>query len=411
MSGRSLHSLTQTFDAETLEAPRSPSRRFFAWLPGRLERGELTIETPGGTPVVFTGRHPGPQARLIVHSWRFLLRLVSGWDVGFAEAYMAGEVSSPNLVALLALASRNRGMTRGLKVFRHPRVGLKLRHTLNRNTRRGSRRNIAAHYDLGNAFFQPWLDAGMTYSSALFCSAGQSLEEGQQAKFDRVLDLLELQDGDRVLEIGCGWGSLGERLLEEQSCSFTGVTLSTEQLAFARQRLSDHVAAGRCDLRLQDYRDISGTFDRVVSIEMLEAVGAAYWPTYFAKLRDSLRPGGTAVLQVITIDEGRFDNYRRRPDFIQKYIFPGGMLPTKRIISDESLKAGLQPVHSESFGLSYARTLEQWNNRFQRAWPQIRSLGYDNRFGRMWEYYLGYCQAGFEIGALDVGLYKIVRAP
>jgi cyclopropane-fatty-acyl-phospholipid synthase len=376
---------------------------------GVLECGELVIDVPAGRSFVLRGPRPGPQARLAIHSWRVFGRLLSGGDIGFAEAYMAGEWSSPNLVSLLTLLVCNRSIADRIAPFRIPRFGLRLRHALNRNTRRGSRRNIAAHYDLGNEFYEHWLDASMTYSAGLFSDGGQSLEEAQEAKLDRVLDLLKLRSGDRVLEIGCGWGSFSERLLKTRACTVTGVTLSTEQFAYAQQRLDNAIANGRCDLRLQDYRDVRGTFDRIVSIEMLEAVGAAYRSAYFAKLRDRLRPGGIAVLQVITIDESRYENYRRRPDFIQKYIFPGGMLPTKSIIERETIGADLQPVAREFFGDSYARTLKQWNARFQDAWPKIKMLGFDERFRRMWEYYLAYCQVGFDIRALDVGLYKIVR--
>ena len=250
----------------------------------------------------------------------------------------------------------------------------------------------------------------MTYSAALFSRADQSLEEAQDAKLDRVAELLDLAGSEKVLEIGCGWGSLAERLTDRHSCTVTGLTLSAEQLAFARQRLLDRKLSRQCDLRLQDYRDVRGTFDRIVSIEMLEAVGEAYWSIYFQKLRDSLRPGGSAVLQVITIDETRFANYRRRPDFIQKYIFPGGMLPTRRIIEREISKAGLRLVAREHFGKSYARTLEHWQQRFQKSWPKIKLLGFDDRFKRTWEYYLAYCQAGFEARTLNVGLYKLTQA-
>ncbi len=376
---------------------------------GALECGELIVGMPGGRSLVLRGLRSGPQAQLAIHSWRVFGRLLSRGDIGFAEAYMAGEWSSPNLVSLLTLLVCNRSMAGQVAPFRIPRLGLRLRHALNRNTRHGSRRSIAAHYDLGNEFYKHWLDTSMTYSAGLFLEAGQPLEQAQEAKLDRVLDLLELREGDRVLEIGCDWGSFAERLLETHACTVTGVTLSTEQLAYAQRRLDNDIARGRCDLRLQDYRDVSGTFDRIVSIEMLEAVGAAYWPTYFAKLRERLRPGGTAVLQVITIDESRYENYRRRPDFIQKYIFPGGMLPTKNIIKREVIRAGLTPVGQEFFGDSYARTLQNWNTRFRDAWPKIKTIGFDDRFMRMWEYYLAYCQVGFDIQALDVGLYKIAR--
>jgi cyclopropane-fatty-acyl-phospholipid synthase len=335
--------------------------------------------------------------------------MILSWDVGFAEGYIAGEWSSPDLVALLKLASNNSAAAKPLKALRTPRFWLRLRHAMNRNTRRRSRRNIAAHYDLGNEFYRQWLDAGMTYSAALFSRADQTLEEAQNAKLDRVAALLDLSGGEKVLEIGCGWGSLAERLTYQHGCTVTGLTLSAEQLAFAQRRLRNRAAAGGHDLRLQDYRDVQGNFDRIVSIEMLEAVGEAYWSTYFEKLRDNLRPGGSAVLQVITIDEARFDNYRRRPDFIQKYIFPGGMLPTKRVIEREIARAGLRLVACEHFGESYARTLEHWQQRFQKAWPKIKSLGFDERFKRMWEYYLAYCQAGFETDVISVGLYKLTH--
>jgi cyclopropane-fatty-acyl-phospholipid synthase len=376
---------------------------------GRLERGELVIETPTRDRLVLGGRRPGPLAQVTIHTWRCLWRLVSGWDIGFAEAYIAGEWSSPDLVALLKLACSNSDLVKPLKALRGPRLWLRLRHAINRNTRRGSRRNIAAHYDLGNKFYQQWLDPGMTYSAGLFSRAGQTLEEAQDAKLDRVISLLNLSGGERVLEIGCGWGSFAERLLQQHDGAVTGITLSSEQLDYAQHRLGAAVQSGRCDLRLQDYRDVCGTFDRIVAIEMLEAVGEAYWSTYFEKLRDSLRPGGSAVLQVITIDESRLENYRRRPDFIQKYIFPGGMLPTKQIIEREGAQAGLRLVAHEHFGQSYARTLEHWQRRFQKSWPIIEWLGFDERFKRTWEYYLAYCQAGFEVNAISVGLYKFTH--
>jgi len=374
---------------------------------GDLECGELVIETRAGDRLVLGGRRSGLQAKVTIHSWRSLWRLVCGWDIGFAEAYFAGELSSPDLVALLRLAGDNNAVMSPL--VRAPRLWLKLRHAMNRNTRRGSRRNIAAHYDLGNKFYQQWLDAGMSYSAGLFSSGGETLEQAQNAKLDRVLSLVELAGGERVLEIGCGWGAFAERLVQNR-CNLTGITLSTEQLAYAQQRLSGQGLAEHCDLRLQDYRDVRGNFDRIVSIEMLEAVGEAYWPTYFEKLNDCLRPGGIAVLQAITIDEARFEDYRRRPDFIQKYIFPGGMLPTSEIIAREASKAGLDLVSNEFFGGGYARTIEEWRNRFQKAWPQIKALGFDQRFKKMWEYYLAYCQVGFETGAITVGLYKFKRA-
>jgi cyclopropane-fatty-acyl-phospholipid synthase len=403
--------VTRSFDSER-RRPLSRSlteallRRMFR----ELACGQLVVDTPAGDRLVFDGDRPGPQARLTIHSWRCIWRLATDWDIGFAEAYRAGEWSSPNVASLLRFASDNKAAKEPLRPLRVPRFWLKLRHALNRNSRRGSRRNIAAHYDLGNGFYEQWLDAGMTYSSGLFSSAGQTLEEAQGAKLDRVIDMLGLTGGETVLEIGCGWGGLAERLMDRHNCALTAVTLSGEQLAFAQRRLRNRAHSGYCDLRLQDYRDVRGTFDRIVSIEMLEVVGEAYWPTYFEKLRDSLRPGGSAVLQVITIDDARFENYRRRPDFIQKYIFPGGMLPTTRILEREIAKAGLQRVANEFFGESYARTLEEWRLRFQKAWPKIEALGFGDRFKGTWEYYLAYSQVGFETGALNVGLYGVTRA-
>jgi cyclopropane-fatty-acyl-phospholipid synthase len=374
-----------------------------------LQDGRLTIDFKSSERLIVYGCRPGPHARMTVHSWKFLWRLITNADLGFAESYIAGEISSPNLLALLELASRNCEMKSWTKWLRTPGLLDRLCHALKRNSPRGSRRNIAAHYDLGNDFFAHWLDGGMNYSAAVFSSISQSLEEAQCAKLDRASALLELSGGEAVLEIGCGWGALAERLIERHGCCVTGITLSEKQLAFARKRLADRGLDLRADLRLRDYRDTSGTYDRIVSIEMLEAVGAAYWSTYFDKLRAALQPGGVAVLQIITIGNEYFGSYSRRPDFIQKYIFPGGMLPTRAIIEREVAAAGLFLCSSEFFGKSYARTLSEWLRRFERAWPAVQALGFDARFKRLWEYYLAYCRAGFEAGILDVGLYKIKR--
>jgi len=402
-------------DGRSMDGERTTVLRWFAdgllrrVLHG-IEAGELMVDLPGSGRLAFPGRRPGPHARIAIHHWRCFWRLVAGADVGFAESYMAGEWSSADLCALLSFASRNSAIESSILGVRSPRLLMKLRHFLNRNTRRGSRRNIAAHYDLGNEFYAQWLDQGMTYSSALYSSPGQTLEEAQLFKLDRVIDLLAISGGERVLEIGCGWGSLAERIIQQTACTVTGLTLSTEQLAYAQGRLLARGLRENADLRLQDYRDVRGPFDRIVSIEMLEAVGQAYWPLFFTKLRANLRPGGVAVLQVITIDESCFASYRRKPDFVQKYIFPGGMLPTTGIITQQIAQTGLRLVDTEFFGDSYARTLREWHRRFQKAWPVIQSMGFDMRFKRMWEYYLAYCHAGFDTGLLNVGLYKISHA-
>ncbi|HEY5305407.1 MAG TPA: cyclopropane-fatty-acyl-phospholipid synthase family protein [Pseudolabrys sp.] len=375
----------------------------------RIETGSLTVALPNGQRIIRRGTIPGPHARVVIRRWRAIWRLVAGGDLGLAEAYIDGDWWTPDLFAFLSFGALNekplQGSISGLALMR---VLNRVKHWRRRNTRSGSRHNISAHYDIGNSFYTHWLDRGMSYSSALFPKPDMTLEEAQNAKLNRAVDLLDVAGGGNVLEIGCGWGALAECLVEK--CHVTGITLSNEQLDFARDRLNKKNLAARASLRLQDYRDVGGQFDRIVSIEMLEAVGEAYWPAFFETLHDRLRPGGIAVLQAITIDERRFDSYRKTPDFIQKYIFPGGMLPTIRIMESDIARAGLKLVKTEFFGDSYVRTLAEWQRRFRSAWPSIQKLGFDERFKRMWDYYLSYCQAGFATGALNVGFYKITPA-
>ena len=369
--------------------------------------GELTVTLPNGTTIARRGEVSGPNARIEIQSWRALVRIIVDGEHGFADAYLAGEWSTVDLKEVLAIAMANEkvlaraGTSSWLTWMRN-----RLSHLLRENTRSGSRRNIAAHYDLGNAFYRAWLDQDMNYSSAIY-APGDALENAQNRKLDRIIELLALEGGEHVLEIGCGWGALAERLVRGGS-DLIGMTLSREQLAYAQKRLQSAAGNGTADFRLQDYRDVGGRYDRVVSIEMLEAVGERYWPIYFSKLRDVLKDGGIAVLQAITIEEFRFAQYRSHPDFIQRYIFPGGMLPTKALIAEFASKAGLTLVHEESFGASYARTLAEWRARFLASWPRIEVLGFDERFRRMWEYYLAYCETGFASRAVDVSLFKLV---
>jgi cyclopropane-fatty-acyl-phospholipid synthase len=330
-------------------------------------------------------------------------------DVAFGEAFMDGDWSSPDVAALLDLAARNTApLAAAIDGTPLARLANRVLHRMRANTRAGSRRNIQRHYDLGNAFYARWLDAGMSYSSALYTRPHMPLELAQDAKLDRIMALLGPMPGDSVLEIGCGWGGLAERLARH-GCNVTGLTLSPAQLSYARQRLAAGGLAARADLRLEDYRDSSGSFDRVVSIEMLEAVGEAFWPRYFDVLRTRLNPGGVAVLQVITIDDARFDGYRRTPDFMQRHVFPGGMLPPPRAVRQHIAQAGLTLEHVETFGDSYARTLAEWRQRFLDAWLEIAAMGFPERFRRMWDYYLSYCEGGFRAGAIDVGLWRVVR--
>jgi cyclopropane-fatty-acyl-phospholipid synthase len=402
---------TQQTAPESIDTARASAlfTSFIQRMLRKIDCGVILLRTPGGQRFLIRGRRTGERAHVVLHRWKCMLRLLTSGDLGFAEGYLAGEWSTPNIYSFLRAAGRSSNDAPSFEALRPPQPITKFRHALNRNTRRGSRRNIAAHYDLGNDFYQLWLDSSMSYSSAIYSSPGQTLEDAQRAKLDCVIDLLGLAGGERVLEIGCGWGGLAGRIIEQNGCHVTGLTLSTQQLSYAQRELFQRGLGGKSDLRLQDYRDAEGTYDRVVSVEMLEAVGAAYWPTFFANLRQRLNPQGAAVLQVITIDQNRFEAYRRRPEFIQRYIFPGGMLPTTEIIEQLVANAGLRLVSSEFFGESYARTLAEWHRRFQEAWQSIEALGFDDRFKRMWEYYLAYCRLGFEIGVLNVGLYKVER--
>ena len=340
---------------------------------------------------------------MVLHRWRTLHRLLTGGDIAGGETYMDGDWSSPDLPSLIELVARNASLMKVIGGSWFAKALNRLAHRMNANTRRGSKRNIVRHYDLGNDFYAAWLDSGMTYSSGLYRTGSESLIEAQTAKQNRVIELLHLTGGERVLEIGCGWGGLVERLMGMGTHSVTGVTLSPSQLAYAAKRVPS------ADLRLQDYRDTSGTFDRIVSIEMLEAVGASWWPSYFTTLRERLRPGGLAVLQAITIAEDRFEDYRGAPDFIQRYIFPGGMLPSQTEMRRQIAGSGLELRSAETFGDSYARTLAVWRKRFMTAWPDIARQGFDPRFKRMWDYYLAYCEAGFRAGATNVGLYQVAR--
>jgi len=368
-----------------------------------LQCGTLTVVTPDGQRFSHRAPSSGPDAELVLHRWRALRRMVLGGDVAFADAFIDGDWSSPDVAALIELAARNTTILdhvmRGSVLMR---LGNRLLHLVHANTRAGSRRNIQAHYDLGNDFYARWLDAGMTYSSALYPRTDLTLEEAQTAKQDRVLELLAPSAGQTVLEIGMGWGGLAERLAQA-GCQVTGLTLSPSQLEHASGRLQGLAAQPH----LRDYRDEAGRYDRIVSIEMLEAVGEVYWPTYFNKVRQCLATGGNAVVQVITIADHRFAQYRAAPDFIQRYIFPGGMLPSPRVIREQATAAGLKVTAHQTFGLDYARTLAEWLRRFEMAWPDIAAMGFPARFRRLWHYYLCYCEAGFRSGVLDVGLWRL----
>jgi cyclopropane-fatty-acyl-phospholipid synthase len=371
-----------------------------------LECGRLTVVLPSGARLMYAGRQPGPEGTIILNRWRVIRRLLAGGDIGFAEAFIDGDWSSPDLTALIRVAASNAGGLRAaIQGSALVRLANRLRHTFNANSKRGSRRNIEAHYDLGNEFYRLWLDPSMMYSSAVWTSETPDLHAAQLHRLALIAGLLALSGGEHVLEVGCGWGELAATLAETHGARVTGVTLSPSQLAWAQRVAAARGVAGQVDLRIQDYRDIVGQFDRIVSIEMLEAVGEAYWPAYFDTLARGLTPEGLAVLQVITIAEDRFQAYRRDSDFIQKHVFPGGFLPTKTALRVEAERAGLRLKETQCFGHSYALTLAAWRRRFVERWPDIAALGFDNRFRNKWEYYLCYCEAGFLEGWIDVGLY------
>ena len=390
---------------------RRPLRRLLVRLLRSVRCGAIAVTLPNGERGEGRGAAAGPQAAICLHRWRPLVRMLLRGDIGLAESYRDGDWSSPDLVALLEFGIRNEsGWGRVFEASLPAKWFGRALHRMRANTRRGSRQNIAFHYDMGNAFYAQWLDADMIYSSALYATGDESLEEAQAAKIARIAELLAAAPDATVLEIGCGWGALALGLAGRHGARVTGLTLSTEQLAHARQRVDEEGLSARVDLRLQDYRDVEGRYDRIVSIEMLEAVGERYWPVYFDTLRERLAPDGRAVLQVITIADAHFEHYRHSPDFIQRFIFPGGMLPSVAALEAEAARAGLVLECAESFGASYAATLAEWRHRFLAAWPAIEPLGYDAAFKRLWEYYLCYCEAGFLSGRVDVGLFTLAHA-
>ena len=371
----------------------------------RLRHGTLTVYLPGGSVQRF-GSGQAPLASLHLNNWNACRAALRSGDIGFAESYIAGDWTTPNLSDLLQVLIANRnevedviyGSWLGRFVYR-------VKHLLNRNTKANSQKNIHAHYDLGNAFYELWLDGTMNYSSAIFETPETSMNDAQNAKVRRALRMAGVKPGDRVLEIGCGWGALAEMATTEFNASLVGVTLSTEQLAWAQARMARAGASANADLRLQDYRDIGkisggktsadGPFDAICSIEMVEAVGREYWPEYFQTVARLLKPGGHACIQSIVIADELFDRYVSSTDFIQQYIFPGGCLPCPREFRAQAAAAGFDVVDEFSFGQDYARTLRLWRDDFMAQESHVLQLGFDKRFIRIWEFYLAYCEAAF----------------
>jgi cyclopropane-fatty-acyl-phospholipid synthase len=377
----------------------------------QLPYGSLTIHLPDKRVIKVGGNNPGPDAVLVLHNWNLPRRAISEATIGVGESYMDGDWDSPDVTAFLELFVVNETLGYQIVKANHLfRAFNAFRHWLNRNTRLRAKRNISAHYDLGNSFYKRWLDPSMTYSSALFADGANDLESAQAAKYRALASAAGIGPGDHVLEIGCGWGGFAEFAAREIGCRVTGLTISREQLEFARERISRAGLDDRVTLKFQDYRDEQSVYDQVVSIEMFEAVGEQYWPVYFSKLRDVLRPGGRAGLQIITINERAYPEYRANPDFIQRYIFPGGMLPTPPILDELAERHDLSKVGDRMFAKDYARTLAIWRERFREAWDDIRPMGFDDRFKRMWEFYLHYCEAGFQEEFIDVRQLVYERA-
>ena len=395
--------------ASALPADTPAAARTVFRLLQQLKHGALTLHLPDGS-VQTMGDGQGPHVSMRLHNWNVFSASLKSGDIGFAESFIAGDWTTPHLTDLLGLLIANR---KALDDVIHGswlgRLLYRVRHLLHRNTRSNSRKNIHAHYDLGNAFYKLWLDPTMNYSSALFeGQMTQSLDMAQHAKVRRALRMANVQPGDRVLEIGCGWGALAEKATAEFGAHLTGVTLSTEQLNWAQERLRLQQLDKRADLRLQDYRDINdGPYDAVCSIEMFEAVGHEYWATYFNHVARLLKPGGRACIQTITIHNDLFDRYVRSTDFIQQYIFPGGCLPSPREFERHANAAGLRVVDALPFGPDYAETCRRWRADFLAHKQHVLSLGFDERFMRIWEFYLCYCEAGFDAGDINVMQYTL----
>lgn len=396
--------------ADRFTPKRTAAQRILFFLLHNLKRGELQVALPDGDVVTFGKSSADGAAVLKVHDHAFFNRTLRHGAIGFAESYMDGQWSSPDISKLLILFNNNMTMLqKSIGKNRLTQWLNRIIHILRPNTREGAKRNIHAHYDLGNEFYALWLDATMTYSSALFRDSQQTLRDAQTEKYRALAASTNIGPDDHVLEIGCGWGGFAEFAAREIGCKVTGITISNEQLVFAQNRIAMAGLSDKVDFRFCDYRDLEEQFDRIVSIEMFEAVGESYWPTYFEQVHNCLKPGGKAGLQIITISEQRFESYRKKTDFIQRYIFPGGMLPSPERLDREFASADLSLLAREDFAHDYARTLEEWRHRFLDVWPEVKALGFDERFRNMWEYYLAYCEAGFSTGSIDVSHFTVTR--
>ncbi|MBT8456473.1 MAG: cyclopropane-fatty-acyl-phospholipid synthase family protein [Alphaproteobacteria bacterium] len=375
-----------------------------------LNNGRLDVVLADGRRFRAEGRNPGPVAEVHVHNDDLFSRLIREGDLGFSEAYMDGWWSSPDLQAFMDLVNQDNDVIyNGFPGMSLVRAYERMRFWLQSNSKRQAQKNISHHYDLGNDFYRIWLDETMTYSSAFFQSGQESLEKAQEQKYASMIDQMGAQPGDHVLEIGCGWGGFAEYAAGQRGLKVTGLTISQEQHDFAVERIARQGLSDRVEIKLQDYRDEKGTYDGIASIEMFEAVGEKYWPVYFDTLRNCLRPGRNATLQIITVADMRWEAYRKGVDFIQKFIFPGGMLPAPKVLRQEVEKAGLQVARNIDFAESYSQTLRRWHETFNARWDEVAALGFDERFRRMWNLYLTSCASGFHSRNCDVIQITVTR--
>lgn len=415
---KNLDTLSHSIDAPYLKSKRNTTAKTQDpkenWIARQIKakfqaasKGSLKFILPGGQVVIHTGKTEGPHAEIAFTKWRAIGLYLIGGELSFAEAYMKGDINVPSLTSLFnwylvnecALSYNHKGSSA-------KRLFDKFTHLiLNNNNRSGSKKNISYHYDLGNEFYAKWLDPSMTYSSADFTETND-LSEAQQAKYARIIKAANITDGQSVLEIGCGWGGMAEHLLKSHTIDYRGITISQEQLSFAKNRLKE-IDTNKALCHFEDYRDTEGTYDSIVSVEMFEAVGERHWPTFYETIKKRLSKDGSAAVQVITIKQERFKKYRTSVDFIQKYIFPGGMLPSVEEFSRQANIAGLKVDSTYLFGKCYAETLRRWRQKFTQEWPSLKALGYDERFYRMWLYYLEYCEVGFETGVIDVAQFTL----
>jgi cyclopropane-fatty-acyl-phospholipid synthase len=375
-----------------------------------LERGSLKIVLPDGQVHVMTGKVPGRYAEITIHDWSVFSDFFREGYLGFCEGYLRGKWDTDDLQSLMDLVyDGNDRLNDALELPGFYKLVERLRFWLQSNSKRQAAKNISYHYDLGNEFYRLWLDETMTYSSAIFENPQESLEAAQKRKYASMVDQMGAVPGDHVLEIGCGWGGFAEYAAGERGLKVTALTISQRQYDFAVERIAKAGLSDRVSIKLQDYRDERGTYDGIASIEMFEAVGERYWPTYFSTLRDCLRPGRHATLQIITVADDRWPLYRRSVDFIQKYIFPGGMLPAPSVLRAEVEKAGLRVKGSIEFGTSYSLTLRRWHETFTDRWGEVKKLGFDDRFKRMWDFYLASCAGAFQGGNCDVTQITVTR--